>query len=94
PTEFQLLPNYPNPFNPETRVRFRLKKNAAVNLVIRDIQGKRIRDLADREWYPAGDHQIVWDGKNERGFSASSGVYMIEMTVDGRRLAQRMVLIR
>ena len=74
PTSFALYPNMPNPFNPETVIRFALARESQVRLEVFDVVGQRVRVLVG-EPLPAGTHQVVWDGGGETGEQVSSGVY-------------------
>jgi len=74
PSEFALMQNYPNPFNPETIIRYQLPKSSHVNLEVFNILGERIRTLVDTE-QNAGFYHITWDGKNDAGMIAPSGIY-------------------
>ncbi|MFZ0389283.1 MAG: multicopper oxidase domain-containing protein, partial [Calditrichia bacterium] len=70
---FELSQNYPNPFNPETHISFRLPSEAVVALTVFDQLGRVVRRLVNDRTYPAGNHSIIWDGKNDRGMRVSSG---------------------
>ena len=78
PSQFALLPNAPNPFNPETTIRFALPVESAVTLEVFDALGQRVRTLV-AEVRPAGMHQAVWDGRNEVGVQAGNGVYFYRL---------------
>ena len=92
-----LLPNYPNPFNPETWIPYQLATPADVALKIYDIQGHVVRDL-DLGHQRAGMYQsksraAYWDGRNTQGESVASGVYFYTLTA-GDFTATRKLLIR
>ncbi len=70
----ELSGNYPNPFNPTTNIKFNLKNDSKVSLVIYNIRGQKVRTLVNDN-LQAGSHSIVWDGRDESGKSVSSGVY-------------------
>ena len=74
PDGFNLLPNYPNPFNPTTELQYQLASQAQVNLSIIDSQGRMVRSLVS-ESQPAGQYQQIWDGTDQSGALVSSGVY-------------------
>jgi hypothetical protein len=98
PQRFCLHQNYPNPFNPETSIRFDLPSPSSVKIVIYDVQGRLIRMLRD-ERNNAGVFSVAWDGKNERGSTVPSGIYVCRMeaqSADGRRFMQsvKMGLVR
>ena len=78
PSSFELCQNYPNPFNPETTIEFKLPQSARVNLTIYDINGRRIRNLV-REQMAAGIHLFRWDGRNNNGYVAASGMYFYQL---------------
>ena len=95
-TETALLPNYPNPFNPETWIPYQLRKPAEVMLTIYDMNGQAIRMLAVGH-QPAGvyqnrDRAAYWDGRNQRGETVASGVYFCTLTA-GDFTATRKMLV-
>ncbi len=97
PKATALLPNYPNPFNPETWIPYQLAKPAEVTLRIYTANGKVVRKLAIGQ-QPAGMYQeknraAYWDGKNAQGEPVSSGVYFYSITA-GDFSATRKMLIR
>ena len=82
PTQTQLLTNYPNPFNPETWIPFRLAQDATVTVRIYDLTGKQIR-IIQLGHLPAGNYvesnrAIYWDGRSENGEVVSSGTYFYQ----------------
>ncbi|MBN1780326.1 lamin tail domain-containing protein [bacterium] len=85
PAEFRLYPNYPNPFNNETVIRFALPVCATVNVRIFNVQGKLVQSWSFRD-KPAGTHQISWDGISLAGLPVPSGVYLYELQADNREL--------
>ncbi len=97
PEETTLLPNYPNPFNPETWIPYQLSEPAEVTVTIHSINGALIRTLALGQM-PAGIYQsrsraAYWDGKNDVGESVASGVYFYTLTA-GAFTSTRKMLIR
>ena len=94
PTAVELLPNYPNPFNPETTIRFNLLCASQVRLVIYNALGQVIRTLADG-FRPAGMHEMTWDGRNDQGREVASGIYLYSLELAGaERLARQMALVK
>ena len=97
PQKTVLLPNYPNPFNPETWIPYQLAKPADVTLTIYNLQGKLIRQLAlghqSAGIYQDHSRAAYWDGKNELGESVASGLYFYNLTA-GEFTATRKMLIR
>ena len=97
PKEMALLPNYPNPFNPETWIPYQLAKGADVTLTVYAMNGHVVRRLALGH-QPAGVYQnrsraAYWDGRNAFGESVASGVYFYTLTA-GDFSATRKMLIR
>jgi hypothetical protein len=83
PATAQILPNSPNPFTPETDIRFILPMSASgeehrVRLTIHDSSGRLIRDLGERA-LGAGEHRWAWDGRNDEGVRVPSGVYLYRL---------------
>ena len=93
PEDFALLLNYPNPFNPETTIRYNLKEVGPVSLVVYDITGQLVKTLTQGE-QPAGQYQITWDGRNTAGTQVASGVYLYELRAGGFRAVPKMVLMK
>ncbi|MYB92499.1 T9SS type A sorting domain-containing protein [Candidatus Poribacteria bacterium] len=97
PKETALLPNYPNPFNPETWIPYQLSEPADVTVTIYAVDGTAVRTLALGH-QPIGTYQgksraAYWDGRNEFGEPVASGVYFYTLTA-GDFTATRKMLIR
>jgi len=88
-----LRPNYPNPFNPATRIAFTLDSEQRVRLSIYRIDGRRIATLVDSA-LPAGDHEITWRGRDNRGRRVSSGVYFFRIEAGGHEESRKMMLLK
>ncbi len=93
PTSFALHQNFPNPFNPETRIQFDLPKPAMVKLEIFNILGKKIRTLIN-ERHPAGSYSVTWDGRNDIGKQAASGVYIFTIDTVEFKQNRKMLLLK
>lgn len=93
PLEFSLSQNYPNPFNPETTIRYRLPEAANVTLKIIDPLGRTVRSLVNG-YQSAGENRVIWDGKNDRGNPAGSGVYIYTLEAEGKVYRKKMILLR
>ena len=89
----RLLPNYPNPFNGSTTIRYYLPAAAAVHLDVYDIQGRRVRRL-ERGHITPGEHVIVWDGRNETENTVASGPYIVTLFGEEFFLSQRIFMVR
>jgi hypothetical protein len=90
PNSIELHPNYPNPFNPETRIQFGLPNSQTVNLVIYDLLGRRIKELLN-ESLPAGTYEVTWNGTSESGKQVSSGIYFYVLVTQEQRLVRKMI---
>ena len=89
----RIAQNAPNPFNPQTTIRYSLPTTVAVSLRIFDVQGRLVRTLVDaRE--AAGDYAIQWDGKDDHGLAAGSGTYFYRLDAGGKTASDKMVLAR
>jgi photosystem II stability/assembly factor-like uncharacterized protein len=75
PKEIRLYPNFPNPFNPSTTISYDLSSESRVELNIYDITGKTVKSFFCG-FQNAGNHKIIWDGKNNYGENLSSGIYL------------------
>jgi hypothetical protein len=99
PQDFILLANYPNPFNPETRIGYGLPEESEVAVRIYDVTGREIIVLAGGI-QPAGFHSVVWNGTNRTGSQVASGVYFYALdarSVEGNRsvmTSRKMLLVR
>lgn len=91
--QFQLLPNFPNPFNPETTIKYQLAAASAVELKIYNVAGQLVRTLANGI-QPAGGYAMLWDGLNEWGAKVSSGVYLIQINAGPFRATRKMLLLQ
>jgi len=93
PSEFALFPNRPNPFNASTEVRYRLPENSPVSLKVFNTLGQQVRHLVEAE-QPAGEHAVVWDGRDGAGRELSSGIYFCRLQAGGYAETVKMVLLR
>jgi hypothetical protein len=91
PGQYELLANYPNPFNPSTSITFILPHTTDVGLSVFDIMGCRVRDLA-RGIMPRGKHTVRWDGTNDSGKRSASGVYVCRL-VAGPFVSERRIML-
>lgn len=92
PVVTALHANYPNPFNPQTTLRFDIARAGQVSLEIYDLAGRRVITLVN-EHLPAGAHQRQWEGRDELGRTLSSGVYYGRLaTVEGAQMIKMILL--
>ena len=88
-----LLQNHPNPFNPVTRIGFGLPAAGHARITIFSIGGRLVRRLVDRD-FDKGYHEVSWDGLDDAGGPASSGLYFYRLESDGAVESRRMILSR
>jgi len=88
-----LLPNIPNPFNPETQVRYALRKAGPVRIAIYDLAGRLVRELVHAE-QTVGQYQVPWNGRDGRGNAVASGVYVLRLETDGPPIARKLLLAK
>ena len=93
PTDFGIEPNYPNPFNPSTTLRFRLPAAAPTRVTVHDAAGRLVRVLVD-EPLPAGTHAVVWDGRGREGRPVAAGVYLYVVGSGPHLGSGRMVILK
>ena len=97
-TETKLLPNYPNPFNPETWIPYQLAESGDVSVKIYDIGGHLVRTLSigfkPVGYYLTQERAAHWDGRNEVGEPVSSGVYFLKFVTGDFSATQRVIVVK
>ena len=98
PAQTELLANYPNPFNPETWIPFRLAEDASVSLSIYGASGSLVRTI-DVGFTPAAVYEgrsdaIYWDGRNNFGEQVSSGIYFYHLQAGEFSATRKMVVVK
>ncbi|MCK4272313.1 T9SS type A sorting domain-containing protein, partial [bacterium] len=95
PSEFVLLANYPNPFNPETSIGYRLNvaQPSAVSLTIYNLLGQQVRTLSEGV-QAAGEYQMIWDGRDDAGRALTSGIYFVRLQVGETGQTRKLVLTK
>ncbi len=98
PKETTLLPNYPNPFNPETWIPYHLAGEAEVAITIYDTKGTLVRRLAlgnqAAGYYAQRGKAAYWDGRNERGEAVASGIYIYQFRAGDYAASRRMAIVK
>jgi hypothetical protein len=89
----RLLPNYPNPFNPSTKISFSLETPGHIKIIIYDNLGRKVRKLAD-SYFPSGSNTVTWDGRDEEGNNLPSGVYYYSLLTDKDNIVKKMILLK
>jgi len=90
PTKLELMANFPNPFNPDTKISFSLPAQNKIRLVIYNVLGQFVNELVNNE-LPAGTYTFNWNGTDILGKSVSSGIYFYSIETNDRRLVKKMI---
>lgn len=90
---FQLFQNHPNPFNPTTRIRYRIPAGMSVSLKVYNMLGEEVRTLVDK-YHHAGSYEVEWDGRMSSGARAASGVYVYRLAGEKVSEVRKMVLLQ
>jgi len=97
--EYYLYPNYPNPFNPQTTIKYKIPADSDILLCVYDITGRQIKTL-DQGMKSAGFHTVQWDGMDEKGKTVANGIYIYQLQFQDRNreikntLTRKMVMIK
>ncbi len=94
PYEYALHDNFPNPFNPETQIRFTLGAQENVKLVIYDIMGRQVRTLANGDSFNSGFHVVNWDGRDNVGEKVATGMYIYRIKAGDFIADKKMLLVK
>ena len=93
PKSFALLPNFPNPFNPDTNIRYQLQFGGDVELSLYNVQGQKMRILVKSHQSP-GEYSVQWDGRDRDGKAVSSGLYLMSLQFEGQRQTRKALLLK
>ncbi|MBU2502139.1 right-handed parallel beta-helix repeat-containing protein [bacterium] len=93
PGRLALLPNVPNPFNPATVIRYDLPGDGRVRIEVFDMAGRLVDVILD-EVQSAGDREVTWRGRDDRGRSAASGLYFVRLRFGGETQVRKIMLAR
>ncbi|MBN2092035.1 PKD domain-containing protein [candidate division KSB1 bacterium] len=93
PKEFALLPNHPNPFNPETKITYQIPKEAVVNITVFNSLGQKVKELINEHKAP-GTYEVIWHANDEFGRKVSSGIYVCYLKTEGYTQYIKMMLMQ
>ena len=93
PATYEIAQNQPNPFNPETVIKYALPSATQVSIRIYNIVGQLVKTLVD-DYQPAGQHQVVWNGTNENGERVASGIYLYRFVTPDHQQTLKMTLLK
>ena len=90
---FELKGNYPNPFNPTTKIRFTNDRSSNVKVTVYALNGEKVATIMNRN-VNAGAYDVSWNGKNSNGSIVPTGMYLYDIESDGRRLQGKMLFLK
>ncbi len=93
PKEFALAA-HPNPFNPSTQIRFSLPSESLVTLRIYNIAGQMVRELLHEQQRAAGEHTVLWDGRDGSGRATASGIYFMRFESGSHVKVSKLTMVR
>jgi hypothetical protein len=85
---FELMPAFPNPFNPNTTIQYNVKNSESISLQVIDVSGRVVETLLDDIIEP-GNHEITWNARNH-----PSGIYFVKLTSGERSQTQKLILLK
>jgi DNA-directed RNA polymerase delta subunit len=94
PLKFELLGNYPNPFNPSTTILFALPQTDKVSIIVYASDGREVIKLAERKEMAAGKQRLNWNGRNQHGQTVASGIYYYIIKTSSTQASSKMLLLR
>ena len=90
---FELKGNYPNPFNPTTKIRFSNDRSSNVKVTVYSLKGEKVATIMNKK-INAGTYDVSWNGKSTNGKVVPSGMYLYDVESDGRRLQGKMLFLK
>jgi tetratricopeptide (TPR) repeat protein len=93
PIKFGLDQNFPNPFNPSTTISYTIPEEAKVTINVYNIKGQLVRKLFANNQVK-GEHKLIWNGKNDNGKQASSGLYLIKIDYQGKSITRKALMLK
>ena len=88
----KLFNNFPNPFNPETTIKFSIPQESKVKLIVYNLKGQKVKSLVDATC-EIGINTAIWDGTNNFGNKVGTGVYFYKLDVDGKTIKTKKMLL-
>ncbi len=93
PVEFKLTQNFPNPFNPTTKIHYSLNKSTNLEMTIFDVKGREVCKLFEG-YQNVGEYSLIWNGQDLNQKTVSSGVYFLKMKTPNNLKVKKMILAR
>ena len=92
--DYALHDNFPNPFNPETQIRFSIGSQENIKLIVYDVMGRQVRTLIDGNAYDSGFHVVNWNGLDDKGHRLPSGLYIYRIKAGSFVADKKMLLVK
>jgi serine protease len=89
----KLAQNHPNPFNPITSIKYVMPRDGHAEIAVYSIDGRRVRTLISGN-VAMGEHSVTWDGTDDSGVHAASGIYFYKLEADGEVTSRKMTLVK
>ena len=89
----KFLKNYPNPFNPTTKIAFEIGESGKTKVEVFNVKGQKIRTLLN-EKIEGGKHSVIWGGKDSNNRQVSSGMYFYKVSVNGNQKTSKMIMLK
>ena len=86
--------NFPNPFNPTTRISFQIDEPGFVSVEIYNARGQKVQSLMNNEYRNEGLYEVNWDAKNDHGQPVPTGIYFYKISLGTESLTQQMLFIK
>ena len=93
PQAYKLSQNFPNPFNPSTKIEYAVQQAGHVTIRVFNLRGELVKTLVDQD-RPSGEYSAVWDGKNDNGSSVASGQYFYQLSVGDFVTSKKLLLLK
>jgi len=87
------LNNYPNPFNPETTIKFTTENTEYTEIIIYNIKGQKVKQFVSDQ-LSAGQHSVIWNGRDDKQQLVSTGIYLYKLKVGGFEKIKKMILLK
>ena len=94
PSDYKLEQNFPNPFNPTTKIQFYLPINKRISLTVYNALGQKVKTLINNELLTKGNHFSEWNGTNDAGVKVATGMYVYELKFGNFTKHKRMMLVK
>jgi len=93
PNQFEIVECYPNPFNGKLNIRYHISNTSNIHATIYDLSGKVIKSFEYEQKYP-GQHQLIWDTKNNNGDAVATGLYFVSLSSENRTTNKKVLYLK